>query len=130
MPRWRTGHMSRRCSHLPEDEAGYLALRGSLDAVLDAGGADERHPLAALAHCMGELIAEWEARHHPMPPNATTPQSRLAWLMEQHGLRQSDLPEVGNQAKISEILAGKRGINSRQAKALAFRFGLPTDVFL
>jgi HTH-type transcriptional regulator/antitoxin HigA len=113
----------------PRDEAGYLALQAALDGVLDAGGADEHHPLASLAHLMGELIAEWEDRHRPMPPDATTPQSRLAYLMARHGLRQSEIPEVGNQAKISEILTGKRKINLRQAKALAFRFGLPLETF-
>ena len=37
-----------------------------------------------------------------------------AWLFN---LRQSDSPEIGNQAKVSEILTGKRAINLRQARA-------------
>lgn len=111
------------------NEQGYLALVESLDAILDAGAADETHPLAGLAALVGDLVSAWEVEHHPMPPDATTPASRLAFLMEQNGLRQSDLPEVGNQAKVSEILAGKRKINLRQAKALAARFALPMEVF-
>ncbi len=30
------------------------------------------------------------------------------YLMEEHGLRQSDLPEIGSQGVVSEILNGKR----------------------
>jgi len=53
----------------------------------------------------------------------------LRFLMSRDGLRQSDLPEIGNQAKVSEILSGKREINLRQAKALAARFGVPIVLF-
>ncbi|MDP9651687.1 hypothetical protein [Paraburkholderia caledonica] len=34
-----------------------------LNALLDAGGADENHPLAARADAVGSLIAEYEARN-------------------------------------------------------------------
>lgn len=50
-------------------------------------------------------------------------------LMERDGLRQADLAEIGNQAKVSEILSGKRRINVRQAKALAARFGVEVALF-
>ena len=36
----------------------YAALVEALDAALDAGGADEIHPLARLAEYLGELIAD------------------------------------------------------------------------
>jgi HTH-type transcriptional regulator/antitoxin HigA len=49
--------------------------------------------------------------------------------MERDGLRQFDLPEIGNQAKVSEVLAGKRTTNLRQAKALAGRFKVPLELF-
>ena len=38
-----------------------------LDAVLDAGGAEESHPLAPLADYLGDLIADCERGHLPMP---------------------------------------------------------------
>lgn len=44
-------------------------------------------------------------------------------------MRQSDMPEIGNQAKVSEILSGKRKINLRHAQALAKRFGVGVEVF-
>jgi len=55
----------------------------------------------------------------------------LKFLMEQHGLKQSDLrKEIGTQGVVSEILSGNRQINARQAKALAKRFGVSPAVFL
>jgi HTH-type transcriptional regulator/antitoxin HigA len=110
------------------NEADYEALVESLDALLDAGGANEAHPLAGLTAMVGELVSAWEQEHVPVP-EAMTAAEALAFLMERDDLRQSDLPEIGNQAKVSELLAGKREINLRQAKALAIRFGVPLEVF-
>ena len=50
--------------------------------------------------------------------------------MEQHRLVQSDLPEVGSQGVVSEILRGKRRLNARQVRALTQRFGIPADLLL
>ncbi len=47
-------------------EADYQALVEALDAVLDAGGADETHSLASLADYLGNLIESYEAEHHPV----------------------------------------------------------------
>lgn len=109
-------------------EAEYEALVEALDAVLDAGGADESHPMARLADYLGDLVAEWEMQD-PMPDGAT-PLEILRFLMAQHGLKQVDLPEIGSQGVVSEVLHGKRNINLRQARALAERFGVPMQVFL
>jgi HTH-type transcriptional regulator/antitoxin HigA len=54
----------------------------------------------------------------------------LAYLMDQHGLSQSQVPEVGAQSVVSAILAGRRRINGRMALALAQRFRLPAEAFL
>ncbi|WP_432212477.1 helix-turn-helix domain-containing protein, partial [Pseudomonas aeruginosa] len=54
----------------------------------------------------------------------------LRFLMQEHGLHQDDLPEVGPQSVVSEILAGRRQLNVRHIRALAGRFNVPADVFL
>lgn len=111
------------------NETAFQSLVESLDAILDAGGADESHPLAGLAAMVGELVATWEHEHMQMP-EAMTAVEVLAFFMARDGLRQSDLPEIGNQAKVSEVLSGKRRINLRQAKSLAARFGVPLELFV
>lgn len=50
----------------PSSETDYQAMVVALDAVLDAGGADENHPLASLADYLGNLIEECEAENHPV----------------------------------------------------------------
>lgn len=50
--------------------------------------------------------------------------------MEEHGLTQSDLPEVGSQGMVSEILSGKRELIVRQIRALASRFHVSPAVFI
>jgi HTH-type transcriptional regulator/antitoxin HigA len=50
--------------------------------------------------------------------------------MDEHGLTQSDLSEVGSQGVISDILRGKRVLNVRQIRALAKRFQVSPAVFV
>ena len=106
----------------------YADLVEALDAALDAGGADENHPLARLVGYLGELVAEYEAKDK-MPPRATGAEV-LRYLMQRDSLRQIDLPELGSQGVVSELLSGRRDFNARQAKALAVRFGVSTAMFL
>ena len=73
---------------------------------------------------VAERIREYEGRVSPWLGNST-PASRLAFLIEQYGLRQCYLPEVGLQNAVSAVLAGKRALNLRQAQALARRFYIP-----
>ena len=50
----------------PRSKAAYRRLVDALDAVLDAGGADESHELARLADYLGDLVSEYEAAHLPI----------------------------------------------------------------
>jgi|694.fasta_scaffold120792_3 HTH-type transcriptional regulator/antitoxin HigA len=108
------------------DEAHYEALLAFVEECFDRFGADEFHPVFALVDLVAVRIREYEDRVHPWP-DTTTPASRLAFLMEQHGLRQADLPEIGQQSVVSAVLAGKRKLNLRQVKLLAARFHVPME---
>lgn len=104
-------------------EKDYNAAVGSLNSLLDAGAADENHALADLVATLGELISDYEDKHHAAAE--VTPADMLRFLMQQHGLKQGDLPEVGTQGVVSEVLNGKRELNLCQIRALAERFALP-----
>lgn len=55
----------------------------------------------------------------------------LKFLMEQHGLHQSDLAEeIGSQGVVSEILHGKRKLNINQIKKLSKRFAVSVETFI
>ena len=109
------------------DEAKYLRLLKEVDALVDEAGDDDAHPLWGLIAVVGDRIREYEDRVHPWP-DTSTPATVLASLMEEHGLKQTDLPEVGAQSVVSAVLAGKRQLNLRQVKALARRFAVPLEM--
>ena len=50
-------------------------------------------------------------------------------MMKEHGVTQSDLPELGSQGVVSEILHGRRELNTRHIKALSKRFGISPAAF-
>lgn len=111
----------------PQSEADYDALVEALDELLDEITGVEHHPLAALASQMGELVAAYDVAHYPIPD--APGHEVLRYLMQEHGLTQSDLPEIGAQSVVSDILSGKRQLNVRHIRALAERFQVPADVF-
>jgi len=111
------------------NEREYKRMVALLDKVIDEGGADENHPLAGLADVLGELVERYEESRVRVPQ--AEPREVLDYLMKENGLCQSDLAdELGSQGVVSEILAGKRAINARQAKALAVRFGVSPAAFI
>ncbi len=112
----------------PRSKAAYRRLVDALDAVLDAGGADESHPLARLADVLGDLVRQYEEIH--MPIREMPARAFLRELMKEHGLTQNDLPEIGAQSVVSAVLSGKRQLNVRQIARLSARFGLPADAFM
>jgi HTH-type transcriptional regulator/antitoxin HigA len=110
------------------NEREYDAAIQRLNALLDEVGANERHPLFGLLDTLGTLIHAYEEAHHPMPESSGA--EVLRYLMDEHGLTQSELPEVGSQGVVSEILSGKRELNVRQVRALAKRFGVAAGAFV
>ena len=50
--------------------------------------------------------------------------------MQAHGLSQADLPEIGSQGVVCEILQGKRKLNLRQIRCLAKRFDVTLATFV
>lgn len=109
-------------------ESDYEAAVQRLDELLDAVGADEQHPLYGLLETLGILISVYESQHYPMP--AVSGADMLRFFMEEHNLTQRDLPEVGSQGVVSEILSGKRELNVRQIRALTSRFHVSPAVFI
>ncbi len=112
----------------PHNEEQYEQLVAFLDEVTDIVGEDESHPLSSLMETLGTLIEAYEIQN--ISEIKGSPNRVLQLLMEEHNLKQSDLPEVGSQGVVSEILSGKRKLNIRQMKALSERFGISPAVFM
>lgn len=108
-------------------EADYNKALAMLNQLLDEVGDNESHPLYNFLEVLGTLIESYEADRVKIPD--VPGREVLKYLIEEHGLTQADLPEIGSQGVVSEILRGKRELNTRQIKALSKRFGVSPAVF-
>ena len=113
---------------VPHNQNEYNRLVHILDGLIDEVGENESHPLVSLMETLGSLIEAYEVQN--IPEIEGSPSDALKTLMEEHNLKQSDLPEIGSQGVISEILSGKRQFNVRQLKLLSNRFKVSPAVFM
>jgi HTH-type transcriptional regulator / antitoxin HigA len=113
---------------VPHNEKDYNNLVNLLDSLIDEVGNNESHPLSSLMETIGSLIEAYESKNYPDIEG--DPINALKTLMEEHGLKQSDLPEIGSQGVVSEIISGKRQLNVRQLKLLSERFKVSPVVFV
>lgn len=109
-------------------EDDYDSRISLLNELLDEVGDNEMHPLYSLLDTLGTLIQVYEEQHELIPDASAA--DVLRFLMQEHGLTQADLPEIGSQGVVSEILRGKRQLNVRQIQTLARRFRVSPAVFL
>jgi HTH-type transcriptional regulator / antitoxin HigA len=112
----------------PRNEKQYEQAKRYLWALMAYVGDVPDSPYNSIIEYLAYLIESYESTHYPT--EKSNPVDVLRFLMEQHGLTQSDLPEIGNQGKVSDILHGRRSLNVRHIKGLSERFGIPADVFM
>lgn len=110
------------------NERDYDAAIERLNVLIDEVGANEGHPLYSLLDTLGTVVHAWEEQHHPIPAAGGT--DLLRFLMEEHDLTVSDLPEIGSRNAVTEILKGARELDAGQIRALAERFGVSPSAFL
>lgn len=106
----------------------YKRATAVIQQLLDEVGENEKHPLAEVLDYLANQVAVYEAEHVSIPE--ASPREVLHFLMEQHGLTQTDLADCAPQSRISEILNGKREISKETAKALANKFAVNVGVFV
>ena len=112
---------------VPHSQEEYDKIFNILDELIDEVGEDESHPLASLMETLGSLVESYETQNvHDFQGRAN---DALKFLMEEHNLKQTDLPEIGTQGVVSELLSGKRQFNFRQIKLLSDRFNISPTVF-
>jgi len=106
----------------------YDAAVSHLHRLVDEVGDKPSDPRYRFIDTLSLLIEAYDEAHHAIPDISGG--ALLKFLMEQHELSQSDLPDVGSQGVVSEILRGKRELNLRQIRVLSERFGIPAAAFL
>ncbi len=128
--------MKHQTLKYPEKYAPLLAIRdgreydaavAQLNDLVDEVGDNSKDPRYRFIDTLSVLIEAYDEGHHKISDASGV--ELLKFLMEQHGLSQGDLPEVGSQGVVSEILRGKRELNLRHIRALSRRFHLPAAAF-
>ena len=113
---------------IPRSEKEYKSLVKILDSIIDEVGNNQSHKLAPAMETIGNLISHYEDQHYPI--NDSSPVEVLKYFMQEHELRQSDLPEIGSQGVVSEILSSKRELHIEQIKKLSTRFNISPAAFI
>lgn len=120
-----------------QDHAGLRPIRNAADfdriqalanALADEVGDDDQHPLYSLFEIVMDMIERWEDQHVHIAP--APPREVLRHLLEANNLKQKDLEGIASQTLVSDILAGRREISKRLAKALAERFHVDVSAFI
>ena len=107
-------------------EEDYEAALARIEELFDA---EEGTPEEAELDVLVDLVLVYENRHYPIGP--PDPIAAIKFRMEQAGLTPRDLvPFIGNRAKVSEVLSGKRAITMPMARALHQHLGIPAEVLL
>lgn len=109
-------------------EADYEQMVTLMNRLLDVVGDDESHPLAPVLALVGDQVEGYDSVHFAIPQSE--PREVLRYLMDQRGLKQSDLGDLIAQPNLWAILSGHRSISRDLAKALAKRFDVSVAVFL
>ena len=75
------------------------------------------------------LVERYEDEHYPM--DLPDPVAAIRFRMEQQGLKPRDLiPCLGSASKVSEVLAGKRGLSVAMIRNLVQELGIPAEVLI
>ena len=134
--------LTQRFTHLLEvapclgpihDESAYQSALDTIEALLQSAGDAPEDPRHLLAELILRQTEAYEYRTHPVLSQWDQQDGTIALLktlMRQHNLNQSDLPEIGSQGVVSEVLNGKRSLNLKQVIKLAERFGLEPEMFI
>lgn len=116
--------------HVLRNRREYKAAVAEIDALLDLDpkrGSEAYERLEFLS----VLVQAYEDEHDPVDDTDSTPQSVVAFMLEQQGKARSDLaPLLGGKGRVSEFFSGKRRLSIEQIKALRDELGIPADLLI
>ncbi|MGB9369514.1 MAG: XRE family transcriptional regulator [Xanthobacteraceae bacterium] len=110
---------------LIDSDAELARARGLVERLWESNDPADARRLEAQAR----LIAAYEERKWPRPRPRIA--DLIRHLMEQHGLSRADMvPILGTPSRVSEVLAGKKGLSLSMVQRLRARFRVPADLLL
>lgn len=107
-------------------EADYERTLARIEALMDAApGTPEMDELEVLS----VLVEKYEDERYPV--DMPDPIAAIRFRMEQQGLTHADLEAyLGSQARVSEVLNGKRALSKEMIRRLHRGLGIPAEELL
>lgn len=104
-------------------EEGYEAMVSLVDQLIDAEPGSEDYDTLQVA---SELVWAWEQKNvEILPP---TPIEAIKFRLEQRGMSPRDLrPYIGSDARVGEVMTGKRSLTLPMVRALHEHLGIPLE---
>jgi len=116
--------------HVLRNAREYRAAVAEVERLVDADprrGSTDYDRLEFLS----VLIEAYEDAHDPLDESTGTPQSAVAFMLEQRGMTRADLHVLmGGKARVSEFFSGKRPLSIAQVRALHQELGIPADLLI
>jgi len=125
------------CLHFPlvpiQSDTHMRQANRMIDRLIDYLNNDpdaaEEAEVAKYLAVLSDLVGAFETKRFKF--EKSEPREILAYFMEAHQLKQSDLEsEIGPQSVVSDILSGKRSLNVGHIKRLAERFKVSPALFV
>lgn len=116
--------------HVLRNAKEYRVAVAEIDRLLDA---DPKRGSAAgdRLEFLSVLVEAYEDAHDPLDTRGGTPQSVVAFMLEQRGMSRADLAFLmGGKGRISEFFSGKRRLSVEQIRALRNELGIPADLLI
>ena len=116
--------------HVLRNAKEYRSAVTEIDQLLDA---NPKRGTAAYERLefLSVLVEAYEDKHDPFDESGGSPQSVVAFMLDQRGMSRADLHDVmGGKGRVSEFFAGKRRLSVDQIRALRDVLGIPADLLI
>jgi HTH-type transcriptional regulator/antitoxin HigA len=108
-----------------DSDAELARARALVDRLMASEVPGDRARLAAQAR----LIAAYEEER--WPPRMPSAAEAIRYIMDQHGLKPSDLvPDIGSAERVDDVLRGHRQLTLARVQRLRARFAVSADLLL
>ena len=114
--------------YVPSNEKEYNNLMEFMNSLMEWLRHHKDDRATSLLRVIANNIHEYENKKYPS--KKLLPVDMLKFLMDEHGLSQNDLPEIGSQSLISKILNGERKLTLEHIHYLSEHFGVSPIVFI
>ena len=121
-------------THIENDEA-YQGALAVVSNLMESAEDDPNSPLNWAIEGFAKAIARYENQlpevqeFEAAAANTPADVAMLRLLMEQHELKGTDFPEIGDKTLISKILSGSRSLTKDHITKLAERFEISPALF-